>query len=127
LADECVERNDYIGARDVMERNLLPNVVQHKIVSRMVPVRSQYAVILSYCGEHDAADAEMARLMPYEAGLDDEAQMELRRQRQLVARLRVAAPPPQWQMPSPRRKIGRNERCYCGSGKKYKHCHGRPI
>jgi len=21
------------------------------------------------------------------------------------------------------RKIGRNEPCYCGSGKKYKHCH----
>jgi uncharacterized protein YchJ len=23
-------------------------------------------------------------------------------------------------------KIGRNEKCPCGSGKKYKHCHGRP-
>jgi len=23
------------------------------------------------------------------------------------------------------RKIGRNDRCYCGSGKKYKYCHGR--
>ena len=23
-----------------------------------------------------------------------------------------------------RKKIGRNERCYCGSGKKYKHCCG---
>jgi preprotein translocase subunit SecA len=22
-------------------------------------------------------------------------------------------------------KVGRNERCPCGSGKKYKHCHGR--
>ena len=21
--------------------------------------------------------------------------------------------------------VGRNEPCYCGSGKKYKHCHGR--
>jgi preprotein translocase subunit SecA len=26
--------------------------------------------------------------------------------------------------PSPRGKIGRNEQCPCGSGKKYKHCHG---
>ncbi|MHA6264445.1 SEC-C metal-binding domain-containing protein [Arenibacterium sp. CAU 1754] len=25
----------------------------------------------------------------------------------------------------PRRKVGRNERCPYGSGKKYKHCHGR--
>jgi hypothetical protein len=24
-------------------------------------------------------------------------------------------------------KIGRNERCQCGSGKKYKRCHGSPI
>jgi uncharacterized protein YecA (UPF0149 family) len=23
-------------------------------------------------------------------------------------------------------KVGRNERCLCGSGRKYKHCHGRP-
>ena len=27
--------------------------------------------------------------------------------------------------PKPNRKIGRNEPCYCGSGKKYKKCHGR--
>jgi radical SAM superfamily enzyme YgiQ (UPF0313 family) len=26
----------------------------------------------------------------------------------------------------PRRKVGRNDPCPCGSGKKYKHCHGRP-
>ena len=25
----------------------------------------------------------------------------------------------------PGQKIGRNEPCPCGSGKKYKHCHGR--
>ena len=24
-------------------------------------------------------------------------------------------------------KIGRNERCPCGSGKKFKHCHGDPA
>ena len=27
--------------------------------------------------------------------------------------------------PSTWGKIGRNETCPCGSGKKYKHCHGR--
>jgi hypothetical protein len=31
-----------------------------------------------------------------------------------------SAPPP------PQRKIGRNEPCPCGSGRKYKRCHGRP-
>ena len=25
---------------------------------------------------------------------------------------------------SDNKKIGRNEKCPCGSGKKYKHCHG---
>jgi len=33
--------------------------------------------------------------------------------------------PPSAKQPPKRRKIGRNERCPCGSGKKYKHCHGR--
>ena len=27
--------------------------------------------------------------------------------------------------PMPQRKVSRNEPCPCGSGKKYKHCHGR--
>ena len=27
--------------------------------------------------------------------------------------------------PGGQRKIGRNDPCFCGSGKKYKHCHGR--
>jgi len=27
--------------------------------------------------------------------------------------------------PSTWGKVGRNEECPCGSGKKYKHCHGR--
>jgi preprotein translocase subunit SecA len=25
----------------------------------------------------------------------------------------------------PDRKVGRNDPCPCGSGKKYKHCHGK--
>ncbi len=37
------------------------------------------------------------------------------------------APPPERRTPFVRegRKIGRNEPCPCGSGKKYKHCHGK--
>ncbi len=125
LADEFVGRNDYIGARDVLERNVLPNVIQHKMVSRIVPVRSQYAVILAYCGDYAAAEEEMRRLAPYEPGLDGEGGEELRRQRNLIRQLRIDRPPPQWEFPQPRRKIGRNEKCYCGSGKKFKHCHGK--
>ena len=38
-----------------------------------------------------------------------------------------AAPPPEAPKPfvRPDRKVGRNEPCPCGSGKKFKHCHGR--
>jgi preprotein translocase subunit SecA len=36
---------------------------------------------------------------------------------------RAAAPDPN--NPASWGKIGRNEACPCGSGKKYKHCHGR--
>jgi len=25
---------------------------------------------------------------------------------------------------NPEKKVGRNEKCPCGSGKKFKHCHG---
>jgi hypothetical protein len=32
----------------------------------------------------------------------------------------IAAPPPSTSVP----KVGRNEPCTCGSGKKYKRCHG---
>jgi preprotein translocase subunit SecA len=42
-----------------------------------------------------------------------------------------AAPPPPAPLPETagtfvrgERKVGRNEPCPCGSGKKYKHCHG---
>ena len=132
LADEFVGRNDYIGARDVMERNVLPNVVGKKMMSYVVPVRAQYAVILAYCGDFRTAEQEMASLSPYESGLSTEAQKELHGQRALIARMRKIPPPPQWQMPTfhkprfgPPHKMGRNEQCYCGSGLKYKRCHGR--
>lgn len=36
-----------------------------------------------------------------------------------------AAPAPAQQQAMPDRKIARNEQCPCGSGKKYKHCHGK--
>jgi preprotein translocase subunit SecA len=39
---------------------------------------------------------------------------------------RPAAPPPRPQTVTREgRKVGRNEPCPCGSGKKYKHCHGQ--
>jgi hypothetical protein len=137
LVDEFVSRRDYIGARGIFEQNLLPSINQLKLSSRVIPIRSQYAVILAYCGDFNAADAEMARLAPYESGLSEQGQIELQMQRRLIEQLRTIPPPPQWDptalpsrsapRPAPRRerKIGVNEPCPCGSGKKYKKCHGR--
>ncbi|MCA1438135.1 SEC-C domain-containing protein [Bradyrhizobium sp. BRP20] len=65
--------------------------------------------------------------------------------RRLITRLRRSGPPPQRKVVIPpamqkllaarngpaappqqrRTKVGRNERCPCQSGRKYKHCHGR--
>jgi hypothetical protein len=140
FVDEFVSRGDYIGARELIETNLLPQVIKLKMVSRIIPVRSQYAVVLAYCGEFDAAEAEMERLQAYETGLDAKGQWELRNQRQAIARLRVTGAPPQRVIPTMQSarnlqkirvlktgspKFGRNAPCHCGSGKKYKKCHGR--
>lgn len=127
LVEEFVARADYIGALDVFERNLLPTIFQMKMVGHMIPVRSQYAVVLAYAGKFAAAEAEMARLAPYESGIGEEGRKELQQQRRLIARLKQVAPPPQWQLARPRGKQSVNAPCFCGSGKKYKKCHGRPA
>ncbi|WP_434131232.1 SEC-C domain-containing protein [Sporomusa sphaeroides] len=131
VVDEFIRRNDFIGAREVLEKNLLPNVLQLKMSARIIPVRSQYAVVLAYCDDFDAADAEMARLKPYEAGLNELGKLELRNQRKAIEEMRQNGPP-KWRMLSTpeinsigNSKIGRNAPCPCGSGKKFKKCHGR--
>ena len=128
LVDEFVERNDFVGARQVIEQNLLPNVLHLKVLSRIVPIRSQYAVVLAYCGDFDTASAEMDQLQAYADSLDESGRRELRDQRDLIARIRAEGPPPQWSLaplPARSKKVGRNVPCPCGSGKKYKKCHGR--
>lgn len=145
LVDDYCQHNDFAGARDVIEKTLLPTVQALNLVSWVVPVRSQYAVILAYSGRFDAADNEMRRLAPYEAGLSPAGKGELQGQRRLIAHLRRFGPPPQRDVaippamqallaarngPAPppqqrRTKVGRNEQCPCDSGRKYKHCHGR--
>jgi tetratricopeptide (TPR) repeat protein len=132
LADDFVERHDFVGARQVIENNLLPMLARLKLLDRIVPVRSQYAVVLAYCGDFDAAKAEMARLLPYRDGLNEEDRDTLTKQSNLVARLAITGAPPQWVPPLPIKQIvprygkaGRNAPCPCGSGKKYKKCHGK--
>jgi hypothetical protein len=100
LVDDFIGQHDYIGARNVIETNLMPTIVGLKLVGRVIPVRSQYAVVLAYCGAFDEADAEMARLLPYEAGLEENGKRELQNQRDYIAYLRNNPPPPQRDMPA---------------------------
>lgn len=114
------------------------------LIAWALPVRSQYAVVLAYCGDQEAAEAEMGRLAPYAAAADAKAQQVYSNQRALVDEIGGNGPPPQLEVNIPpnlqnwfdqrrglpsepvrRTKIGRNEKCPCGSGKKFKHCHGR--
>jgi hypothetical protein len=119
--------DDPIGARQLLEDLLLPVVYSADLADRVIPVRSQYAVVLAYCGDFAGADAEMLRLTPYESGLTDDGRKELRIQRRLVDRLREAHVEKRLIASTDRKgaqKVGRNEPCPCGSGRKYKKCHG---
>jgi len=122
LADEFVAMKDYEDAREVMEQHVLQVVNVTGLVNRLVQVRSQYAVILALCGQHDDADVEMRRLGPYFDGLTGEQRQEVENQSNYIAQLAYKA------SKSAIRQIfgavGRSEQCPCGSGLKYKKCHG---
>lgn len=133
LADEFVARHDFVGAREVLEQHIMPVFVGNQLLNRHLDVRAQYAVVLAYCGLYSEAEREMDRLQVYEAGLTPQARMTLANQRQLIAEIK-ANPTPQWRTGghplaiqrskpiSTGVKIGRNEPCPCGSGKKFKKC-----
>lgn len=147
LVDQFISMRDFDGALQMMETIILPQLRQWKPADYMITVRSQYAVVLAYCRRFSDAEAEMARLEPYKAGLPPLVQKELENQREMIAQLRRYGPPPKWSPPPSTigssekypsgmapdlsrqigsgKKFGRNERCTCGSGKKFKHCHGR--
>jgi tetratricopeptide (TPR) repeat protein len=122
LAGEFIAIKQYEGAKKVMEQHVLPVVKEAGLVNRLVQVRSQYAVILALCGQHDDANTEMRRLGPYFEGLTGEQRQEVEGQSNYIAQLAYDS-----SKPSIRNifgKVGRNERCPCGSGLKYKKCHG---
>ena len=142
-ADDFVYVHDFEGAREILEQHVLPTVLKAKMLDRIVGVRSQYAVVLAYCGDVDAAQREMARLEPYTPGFSAQQAIEIADQKALIAQLRVkplisrqqiqamqkflaaqAASQTTLSRPTTGKKVGRNEPCPCGSGRKYKHCHG---
>jgi preprotein translocase subunit SecA len=77
----------------------------------------------------DRIDTEAVRFLflMQPARPEEQAEQIERRQQQQQKNLQFRAGPEQAEAPKPVRvatKIGRNEPCPCGSGKKYKKCHG---
>lgn len=89
IADDFVFINDFEEARTVLEKYVLPTVLQAKMFDRIVAVRSQYAVVLAYCLEIDAAEAEMAKLEPYAPSFSDQQKQEIADQKALIAKQRI--------------------------------------
>jgi hypothetical protein len=122
LADVFVGIKDFEGAKEVMEQHVLPVVAQAGLIGRMVQVRSQYAVILAWCGDHGGAISEIKRLDPYLEGLEEDQRLEVEGQTALIAGIISET-----RRVEDRQTMGvvaRNERCPCGSGLKFKKCHG---
>jgi len=136
FAEEALSYGDPEGARQFFEQSLLPVVREVKLLEHVAPVRGLYAVVLAYCGRSRQALAEVAQLRSFTL-TDPEQQEGFRRQLDLVEQIvrgevRLPSAPAPEIAPLPglgagteRRKVGRNEMCPCGSGKKYKRCCGR--
>ncbi|NHN86921.1 hypothetical protein GOB93_20410 [Acetobacter musti] len=144
LVDDFVWVHDFIGARQVLEQNLFPIIQAVGLASRVLETRALYAVVLAYCGDHQAAAAEVALLRPFEEAMAPEHREAFQNQKRLIEEVRRFGGPRQREVNisesfqalldqrrgtpkivEPRRSVGRNERCPCGSDKKYKQCHGR--
>jgi hypothetical protein len=89
LVDEFVAGNRPELARELIEAHLLSHVREHRMLDWEVPVRGQYAVVLSHCGEHEAALEELRRLDGFRAGLTAEQRHELDHQKRCVNLLRL--------------------------------------
>jgi len=72
--------------------------------------------------EQEAAAAAAAQKMQYQHAEYDEAQAEGGAAEQAIASAATASPTP---VRNVLPKVGRNDPCPCGNGKKYKHCHGQ--
>jgi hypothetical protein len=136
FVDECLRvGSDPEGARMFMEQSLLPVVRERKLLSKLVPVSCQYAVVLAYCGEHRAARRTLAEMRPFIVPDTHQAD-EFAEQSNLVEAIaggevtlgglneELLLHESLRHAPVRGQKIGRNDPCRCGSGKKYKKCHG---
>lgn len=122
LADEFIAIKEFQSAKEIIEQHIFPVIKDSGLISKLVQVRSQYAVILAYCGHHNDATTEIERLAPYIEGMPNWQRQELEGQIRLIERISYEEKALANRQDFP--KVGRNEKCPCGSGIKYKKCHG---
>ena len=94
VVEDYLMVDDPEGARRLVETNLLPTLLQHGFPDLYIPLRAQYAAVLAFAGDGEAALAELARIAPFE--MDEVGRMDFEGQTQLVAELQAAG----WPRPS---------------------------
>jgi hypothetical protein len=129
LVDEFLDRGDAIGAKLVVETTLLPLFPHGEALDLFVPIHSQYAVVLAYCGELKQARKTIAELHPF-LQASPQWRSEIANQRDLIEKIgrgevRLPGAPARILQPTGKAKLGRNEPCSCGSGLKFKKCCGK--
>jgi hypothetical protein len=88
--DELIALGDLESARDISENHLLPVVTGYQLSDLLVAVRAQYAVVLAWCGDIDAAREEMSKLATYQVvGIGAQ---ELANQRALIEQIATGEP-----------------------------------
>lgn len=87
IVDDLLSLNKCHEAREFMEEQLLPMVKANNMVARIIPTRSQYAVVLAYCGEFAFAYSELDQIKHYQSGLNSSQISEIENQRQLIDKI----------------------------------------
>lgn len=134
-ADEFLEfMADPVGARQAIEQHVLPLIAHYGLTDLTLEARGQYAVVLAYNGDFDAADREVAALRNF--GGNHQRVAELENQAALIEHIRAGEVRLRPRLPQERgmhpvlqpnligRRTGPDELCPCGSGRKFKRCHG---
>ena len=87
MVNELLILGDLAAARNIAESFLLPVVTKCELFDLLVQVRAQYAVVLAWCGELDAARNEMSALEAYQ--LSPIGAQKLKNQRMLIEQIAV--------------------------------------
>lgn len=134
-ADEFLDfMADPVGARQTIEQHVLPLIAHYGLTDLTLEARGQYAVVLAYDGDFEAAGREVAALRNFEG--NDHRVTELENQAAIIQHIRAGNVRLTKRLPQERgvhlvlqpnligRRTGPDEPCPCGSGRKFKRCHG---